>query len=106
MKNLTRVFALSTIALAMVSGTALAADQQDCDKIMGFSGHTKAELFPSACEQTTADNQGNDKTREQVKAELSSAQKNGDIVVSFAAKPARVVHPGEYSEPSINLAGR
>jgi len=103
MKNLTRVFALSTIALALVSGTAFAADQSDCAKIMGFSGHTRAELFPSTCEHTTAAGQVSGKTREQVQAELFDAQRIGDIIVSAVAKPAREVYPGNYPAET-NLA--
>ncbi len=103
MKNLTRVFALSAIALALASGTAFAADQQECDKIMGFSGHTRAELFPSTCEQTMAAGQVSGKAREQVQAELFDAQRNGDIIVSAAAKPAREIYPGNYPAET-NLA--
>jgi hypothetical protein len=103
MKNRTRIFALSTMALALASSTTYAFDQQDCDKIMGFSGHTRAELFPSTCEQTTAGDRVGGKTQEQVQAELAEAQKNGDIVVSFAAKPASELYPAEYPG-ATNLA--
>src|SRR5208283_4108701 len=104
MKNFKHVFSLSTIALTLVSGAAYAFDQQDCDQIMGFSGHARRELFPSTCEQTTAGNQVSGKTRKQVIADLAEAQTDGDIVISFAAKPAREIHPGEYSEAATNLA--
>jgi hypothetical protein len=104
MKNFVRAFSLSTLALTLVSGTAYAADQQDCDKIMGFSGHARRELFPSTCGQTTAGNQVSGKTRNQVMADLAEAQKDGNIVTSFAAKSAREVHPGEYPEAAANLA--
>jgi len=99
MNNTTRFFRLSTIALAMVCGSAiseLAAANEDCDKIMNATGHSRGDLFPSTCVQSTADKQVRGKTREQVQAELFDAQSNGDIIVSFAAKPAREVYPGEY----------
>ena len=35
-------------------------------------------------------------TRAQVKAELAAAQKNGDLVTSFAGKTERELFPGRY----------
>jgi hypothetical protein len=101
MNNAAHIFRVSTVALALVCGSAiseLAAANEDCDTIMGFSGHTRRELFPTTCEQTTADKQVSGKTREQVKAELAEAQKNGTIVTSFVAKQVRDIYPGNYPD--------
>jgi len=106
MNNAKRFFRVSTIALALFCGSAiseLASANEDCDKITNATGHSRRELFPSTCEQSRADKQVSGKTREQVQAELFDAQRNGDIIMSAAAKPAREIYPGNYPAET-NLA--
>jgi len=106
MNNAKRFFRVSTIALALVCGSAiseLASANEDCDKITNATGHSRRDLFPSTCEQSTADKQVSGKTHEQVQAELFEAQRNGDIIMSAAAKPAREIYPGNYPAET-NLA--
>ena len=106
MNNAKRFFRVSTIALALVCGSAiseLASANEDCDKITNATGHSRRELFPSTCEQSRADKQVSGKTREQVQAELFEAQRNGDIIMSAAAKPVREIYPGNYPAET-NLA--
>jgi len=93
MKNLTRSLALSAITLALVSGSAFAADQQDCNAVAAL-GHTRAQIFPGACEQ------GIGKSREQVQAELDRAQDGGDVVTNFTSRTERELHPQNYPQAS------
>jgi ribosomal protein L30E len=89
MKNFTRVFALSTIALAMVTGSAYAADRPDCSSIQGFSGKLGRDLYPGNCGQA---NPSTPKSRDQVQAELASAQQNGDIVAGMGFTQRELSH--------------
>jgi hypothetical protein len=107
MNNATRVFRVTTLALAITCGSAKAdpgethkqvqadsiAVQQDGDTIMGFSGKTQRELFPGNYPATTT---GVGKTREQVKAELAAAIKSGDIIVGDFSYSLRELFPSQY----------
>lgn len=84
MKNVTRVFSVTAIALALGSGAAL-ADSQVTTSAAASADHGK--------------------TREQVRAELVAAEKSGDISFGQEGKTLRETWPQRYAQAQEADAG-
>ncbi len=85
--------------------TELQAAQAAGEVPYGFSGMSQREVFPdqfshAAPTQAKAVYSANDQglTRDQVRAELIAAEKSGEIVTSFVARPARELLPAGYGQ--------
>jgi hypothetical protein len=135
MKNAARIFALSAISLALVSGTAFA---QSDDVPLGFVAKTERDIYhaneKSATDSTVrqavlagndgstpmgfaakSENEiyaGNEKgsglTRADVRAEAIAAAKAGELPIGFVARSERDLFPGTQSkdaQPARDLAG-
>jgi len=76
MKTTKQIAGLSIVALALISGSAI------------------AQTASSTNDQPAV------KTREQVRAELVAAQRAGEIPVGFVAVTKRELDPAHYSAPS------
>jgi hypothetical protein len=84
MKNVTRVFSVSAIVMALASGAAQASP----------------ETHASVAAQAFAD-----PTRQQVRAELIAAEKSGDISFGQEGKTLREMWPQRYAQAQKSDAG-
>ena len=89
MNHVARIFALSTLALA-VSGTAYA---QDLDQPQGFAAVTERQVYHA-----------NDRSQAPSVRTISVAQPDqGNTPLGFVAKTERDLFPGNFEQPKSSL---